>query len=176
MERKVRIYVARAMSGRPKDVLVAEAELDKSFFEAAGFEVLDPVAEEGVKAENKVLLSTKKEMDSYWFRDKELIRRADVVVDATPHLLSQGVMHEIGLARYCYWKPVVRMFPYGRLPADGNVAYYEDDVVTDDPFLVVESIYRLFETRRKRLLWRLRLLNRCLPKWVGQQIRFLLEA
>lgn len=175
-ERKVKLYIARGMSGRQKSEVVTEAAVDKAFFEAAGLRVMCPVKEEGVKAENKVLMSTKKEMDGYWTRDKELIREVDIVVDATPHLLSQGVIHEIGLARYAYWKPVIRIFPKGGLPSEGNVAYYEDDVVVDSKEEAIEAIYRLWGTRRKRLLWRLSLYARCLPKWIKNQVKFTLGA
>src|SRR5579864_1705630 len=119
------IYLARAMSGRNKAEVVAEASKDRISCYAQGFTPLDPVAAEGVKVENKPLQSTKKQMDVYWYRDKAMIREAIAFVDCTPHLKSQGVEREGGYARYFCWIPVIRVFPKGQLPPEGSVAYYE---------------------------------------------------
>lgn len=174
--RPLRIYLARGMSGRVKADVVAEAKRDRDFFTAAGFVVLCPVTEEGVQASNDKLIADPKLMASYWPRDKEMIQEADIVVDTTPHLLSQGVMHEIGLARYCYWKPVVRMFPKGALPDPGNIAFFEDDAVVDSREEVVEVLYRKWGTPELRRRWRLAVLNRCLIKWLQLQVKFFKDA
>lgn len=174
--RPLRIYLARGMSGRVKADVVAEAAADREFFTRAGFNVLCPVTEEGVQASNDKLIADPKLMAAYWPRDKQMIQQADVIVDTTPNLLSQGVMHEIGLARYCYWKPVVRMFPTGKLPDPGNVAFFEDDVVVDSREEVVEALYRLWGTPKQRWDWRVTMLRRCIRKWIRLQIQFLKDT
>ncbi len=160
-ERKIRVYVARAMSGRPAAEVVAEAKRDKKFLEAAGFEVLDPVSEEGVKASKKPIQSSKSAMDKYWKRDKEMIRQSDALLNMSPHLPSMGVIREHGYARYGLWKKTVTVFPFGQIPPAGAVCHYEDDYVTDNILDAVVEIYRTHGTLFKRLKWRLAMYNRC---------------
>ncbi len=163
MERRIRIYVARGMTGRPAAEVVAEAKRDKTFLEAAGLEVLDPVSEEGVKPSKKPILSSPAAMNKYWKRDKQMIREADVLLDMSPHLPSMGVIREHGYARYHLWKKTVSVFPFGMLPPAGAVCYHEDDYVTDNILDAVVEIYRTHGSLFKRLKWRLAMYNRC---WV----------
>jgi hypothetical protein len=160
-ERKIKIYVARAMSGRPASEVVKEAAADKKFLEAAGFQVLDPVSEEGVKPSKKLIQSSKQAMDKYWKRDKELIREADVLLNMSPHLPSMGVIREHGYSRYHLWKKTVSVFPHGMLPQPGSIAVYEDDYVTDNILDAMVEIYRTHGTLFKRLKWRLAMYRRC---------------
>lgn len=170
MTNGVKIYTATAMTGLVKEDVVREARERKDFLERAGFTVLDPVIAEGVKPTKEKLHSSKKAMDVFWKRDKEMVREAHVVFDTSPHLNSEGCKHEIGLARYAYWKPVVRIFPTGHLPYKSSIAYYEDDFVCDSLIEAIEYVLRVHGTFYKRLLWRLSMLNRCLPKWIWHQI------
>lgn len=165
--KKVSVYVARGMTGRDKAELVAEATRDREFLERCEINVLCPVTAEGVKSEHRTLRSSKKQMDQYWFRDKAMIREANVVVDATPLLKSEGVSHEIGYGRYFLWKKVVRVFPPGQLPLKSSVAFYEDDYLTDSWTDAVMEIYRTHGTYWKRLKWRLSIINRCLLRAIG---------
>jgi len=162
--KKIKIYVARSMTGRDKATVVEEALKDKKFLEDCEIEVLCPVSAEQVKAEHKPLKSNKRHMDVYWRRDKEMIREAHVIIDATPHLKSEGVSHEIGYGRYYLWRKVIRIFPEGMMPPQSSIAFYEDDYITDDWRDAVMEIYRTHGTYFKRLKWRLDIFNRCLPK------------
>ncbi len=150
----INLYLARSMSGRVKEEVVSEAQSDKQFFESAGFKVLCPVIAENVKPTQEKLIASKKAMDQYWPRDKEMIREAHLVLDMTPGLKSEGVSHEIGYARYTLWKPVIRVYEEGKLPIKSSVAWFEDDCIVDDKRLVIEYILRVHGTFYKRLKWR----------------------
>lgn len=152
------------MSNRTKEDVVREDKEDTEFFVAAGLEVLSPVAEEKVESKKEKLLASKEDMDNYWYRDKELIRKAHVVLDMTPHLKSFGTEKELGYARYHLWKKVIRVFPQNQLPWDGCVAYMEDDDVVDSREMALESILRTHGTWFKRLKWRWAIYNRCFLK------------
>lgn len=160
------VYNARSMTGRVKEEVVAEAKADKEFLEKAGFTVLCPVEKEEVPATKQVLISSKKAMESYWPKDKQMIEEADVLFDLTPEKKSEGVAHEIGYARYFLYRPVVRVYRDGKLPTPSSVAYFEDDYVTDSLIDAVEYTLRVHGTRAKRLKWRLKLYARCLPKMI----------
>lgn len=162
----ISVYLARGMSGRNKAEVVKEAKTDKAFFEAAGIKVLCPVEKEHVKAENKKLEATVEAMQNYWPADKAMIREASAVIDMTPHLNSEGSKHEIGYARFHLWKPVLRVFPLGKLPSSSSVAFFEDDVVVDSKEEAIEWLYRVYGTPSKRFLWKIRLLNRCFVKFL----------
>jgi len=153
---KPKCYVARAMTGRIKEEVVAEALRDKELLEKAGFEVLCPVSEENVPSTKEVLRSSKKAMDQYWPRDKAMIREANVVFNMSPHLPSLGVIREYGYARYHLWKKVISVFPKGQLPIKAAVCYYEDDFVTDSLELAIDDALKTHKTRYLRILWRLR--------------------
>lgn len=168
---QIKIYLARGMSGRSKAEVVKEAKRDKEFLEKAGFKVLCPVLEEGIKAESGEILASIEEMNEHWRRDKAMIREAHVVWDMTPHLKSEGVLHEIGYARYHLWKKVFRIFPAGQLPPPSSIAFYEDDYVTDDLMDAVGELLRAHGTLLKRLNWRLSLYNRCFLKAVWYRLQ-----
>lgn len=160
----IKVYLARGMTGRKKSEVVAEAAKDRDYLRRAGFIVLDPVEEEGVKAGKGTILASKKQMDEFWKRDKELIREANLVFDMTPLHKSEGVQHEIAYARYFLWKPVVRVFPLGKLPPASSISFYEDDCVVDSLDEAIEYSLRVHETWFKRFNWRLRLYRRCYLK------------
>lgn len=157
----IKCYVARGMTGVDQADLVADAKRVRNYLEGAGFEVLDPVKAENIKSTNKKLRSSKKKMDSWWARDKRMIREAHIIFVISPHLTSQGVTHEIGYARYFLWKKVIQIFPPRHLPPEGSVAYYEDDYITDNLIDAVMEAYRTHGTFWRRLKWRLSIYLRC---------------
>lgn len=164
-------YVARAMTGRIKEEVVKEAKSDKEFLERAGFKVLCPVSEEGVEPTKQVLRSSKQAMDRYWGRDKQMIREAHIVFNMSPDQPSLGVIREHGYARYTLWKKVISVFPDGKLPTRAAICHYEDDYVTDSLLDAIGEAYRTHGSLLKRVTWRIKMLNRCLPKWIWNQIR-----
>lgn len=161
---KLKIYVARAMTGRIKEEVVAEAKRDKEFLENAGFEVLDPVTSEGVKPTKEVLESPKYLMDTYWARDKQMIRDAHAVFIMSPHVGSLGCIREYGYARYFLWKKTTTIFPEGKLPKEGAVCYYEDDYITDSLIDAIGDLLKTHDTMWKRFKWRLGIYNRSIGK------------
>ena len=162
----IKVYLARSMTGRVKEDVVKEAKLDKEFLEKAGFEVLCPVEKEGVEATKQVLRSSKKAMDEYWPKDKQMIREAHLVFDMSPTMNSEGVKHELGYARYFLYRPIVRVFPSGKLPINSSVAYFEDDFICDSLLEAVEYTLRVHGSKLKRFKWRLSLYNRCILKMI----------
>ena len=171
----IRLYNARGMTGRIKEEVVDEAKRDAAFLRKAGFDVLCPVEKENVEPTKQTLLSSKKAMLEYWPADKQMIRDAHVLFDLTPHLNSEGCKHELGYGRYCLWKPVVRVFPEGKLPPKSSVAYFEDDFVCDSLEEAIEYTLRVFGTPYKRTIWKLKLLNRCLPKFFLYKLQWLFQ-
>jgi hypothetical protein len=166
----ISVYVCRAMTNRVKEDVVKEAKEDKEFLEKAGLNVLCPVEKEQVPATKEILRSSKKAMLAYWPQDKAMIREAHVVFDLSPTFNSEGVKHEIGYSRYCLWKPLVRVFPSGQLPLASSVSRFEDDFICDSLLEAIEYTYRVHGTLYKRLKWRVKMLIRCLPKWIWYQI------
>lgn len=167
----VKIYSARSMTGRIKEEVVGEAQTEKAFLEKAGFVVLCPVEKENVPATKQVLLSSKKAMLEFWPADKKMIEECDVLFDMTPERKSEGVAHEVGYARYFLFRPVVRVYPKGKLPPPSSVAWFEDDAIVDSLEEAMEYTLRVHGTIWKRIKWRLSLYNRCLPKMIKVFIR-----
>lgn len=157
----MKVYLARGMSGRVKEDIVKEAMSDKAFLESAGVTVLCPVTEEKISPTRERQSQSYEEMTQFWYRDKEMIREANLVFDMTPHLKSEGVAHELGYARYHLWKKVIRVYPAGKLPNHSSVAFFEDDYITDDIRDAVMEAYRTHGNLYKRLKWRFGIYYRC---------------
>lgn len=165
-----KIYTAQKMTGRDQKEMVDMAKKAKKVFEGAGIKVLDPVLEEHVKPTNEVLVDKPLSMlKDYWKRDKQMIREAHVIVDLTPESKSEGVAHEIGYARYALWKPIVRVYQADSKPAS-LIAVFEDDLIVHSLEEAAVQIQKYWGSWLKRALWRLGLMNRCLPKWIWYQI------
>lgn len=165
----IKVYMARAMSGLPANEVVAVARAQKEFLEKAGYTVLCPVVAENVKAVKKPIQSTKKLMDTYWARDKQMIREADIVFIMSPDRGSLGCIREYGYARYHLQKKVITVFPEGKLPPEGAVAYYEDDFVTDSLIIAAGEGLRTHGNYLGRLKWKLGVVNKSLLKSILHQ-------
>lgn len=166
----IKIYLARAMSGRTNAEVELEDKPDREFFRSAGFEVLSPVERENIPVNSKILLASKEEILGHWPRDKRDVRKSYIVIHMTPHLRSDGAWHEVGYKRYHLQGPVVHVYPFGKLPADGAISFLEDDYVCDSREEAVEFILRLHGTYLKRTKWRLKKLLRCFPKSFWYQL------
>lgn len=169
----LKVYLARAMSGRIMEDVVKEAAADRKYLRECGdgkvFIPLDPVQEEGVKPRKKKLQASYDDMVNFWKRDKQLIREANVVFDMTPGMKSEGVAHELAYARYFLWKPVVRVYRDGNLPPKGSVAFFEDDVLAQSLFEACVIADSKWGTIGQRFRWRFSLLRRCLWKFIKYQ-------
>jgi len=167
----MKVYLARGMSGRVKSEVVKEARQDRRKLDKLGITPLCPVLSENVRAGKSAIASTVEQMNNYWFRDKQMIREANVVFDMTPELKSEGVAHEIGYARYFLYKPVVRVYKNGQLPPTSSVAFYEDDLIVSSVEEGAVEALRRWGTWYRRILWRFSLYKRCLPgmikAWLG---------
>lgn len=165
----VKVYVCHAMTGRRGKDLIAEAEAVKqaAMQVSKNIILLDPIIAENVPDTKETLNNPIDLLAGYWARDKQMIREAHVVLDATGPLKSAGVEHEIGFSRYCLWKPVVRVWP----GLGASVARLEDDAIVDNYMLGFKLIERRWGDRAKRVLWRLSMLKRCLPRWILDQIK-----
>jgi len=170
-DKKPICYNARAMTGESKSVVVEQARSDKEFLEKCGFEVLCPVLKEGVKKGKGTILASKKQMETFWPADKDMIKRAHVLFNMSPHKASLGTIREHGKARYYHWKKVISVFPEGHLPPEGAVPYFEDDFVTDSLTLAVGEALRTHSTYLKRLAWRLDILNKHLINAILDQVK-----
>lgn len=156
-DKQIKIYPARGMTNRITEEVVKEAQQDKEFMEKAGIIVLCPVTKEKVRPTKAPLQSDLKHMNIYWPADKKMLQEAHIIFDMTPHLNSEGVKHEIGLMRYCYWKKVIRVYPVGQVPPKSSVAALEDDFLTDSLIDAVGEAYRTHGSYWKRLNWRFNL-------------------
>jgi hypothetical protein len=160
------IYTAKAMTGRSGDEMLRESYYNKGFLEARGFEVLDPVLVEGVGFSADPLHNPEEQLREYWKRDKVMIRKAHVLLDVTGSSPSEGKAHEVGYARYCLWKPVVRICPN----LGPSVAWFEDDVIVQNLDEAAKVILERWGTAELRIAWRSEMLERCLGKWQQYQL------
>jgi nucleoside 2-deoxyribosyltransferase len=165
---KIVVYVAHRMTGRYQDELVQEAQLTKRVLENYGFTVLDPIISENVPNTHELLNQVNAEqLAKYWARDKEMIRDADILLDYMACNQSDGVAKELGYARFCLWKPVVRVFPKLGL----SISRIEDDHITETLSDAVGIMMNLYGSYEKLRRWRQAMWDRCFTKWVAEQNR-----
>jgi hypothetical protein len=163
----VTIYAAGAMTGLSGQALWKRAKETQRVFGKFGIRVLDPVVCEKVNPKVKKLKNKMAKLREYWYRDKELIRAADVVVDLTGAAKSEGVAHEIGYGRYFLWKPIVRIYP----KLGPSIAWFEDDLIVQDMEEAAYEVQRRWGSWQKRFMWRVRMLNRSFINFVVCQIK-----
>jgi len=164
---KIKVYVAHAMTGKIKAELVKEAEYTTRQLESYGFEVLDPIGAEEVKATNEVQQQSAEQLAIYWRRDKDMIKEADIVLDYMACNKSDGVAKEIGYARWCLWKPVVRVFPNCGV----NISRIEDDAIVNDLPSAIDLMHEKYGSYEKLKAWRQAIWDRSFQKWVAEQNR-----
>lgn len=164
-------YLAHALTGRNGADIELEGKLAEQVLFQYGCEVLDPATVEGISDKQKEVRASVEDLKAFWKRDKEMIRSADVLIDLTGPMKSEGVAHEIGYARYCLWIPVIRVWPN----LGASIARLEDDFIVQDVQEAGRLIREHFGTRGKRLKWRVNLLGRHLPKWVWRQMKRMVQ-
>lgn len=163
---KIKIYVCHAMTGKMKSDLVREEQYTSKQLEAYGFEVLDPIKAEGVQDVNEPLTQVSVEtLEQYWRRDKEMIKEADIILDYQSCNKSDGVNKEIAYARFCLWKPVVRIFPGMGI----NISRIEDDAVVNDLPAAIDLIHAKYGSYEKLAMWRKEVWERSFGKWMEEQ-------
>ena len=155
------------MTGRPGNELVAQSTEVERLCKLYGVIALDPIKSEGVKAEKKPLNNGGDLLVEYWKRDKAMIKSAHVIIDVTGPAKSEGVAHEIGYGRYFLYKPIIRVYPGLKT----SIARLEDDYIAGSLDDAIFTAVKEFGTLWKRLLWRLKLYNRCLPGMIAAFFR-----
>lgn len=163
----VRAYVAQQMTNIPQNVIYQRNAYCTRVLEKYGIEVWSPVTEEGVSPSKKKLdQPSQEQLHKFWKRDKFLIKHSHILVDVTGPSLSQGVLHEIGLSRYFYFKPTIRVMKL-RGP---SVVIEEEDIVASTVEKAAKLIIQEFGTPWKRLKWKFKLFRRCFPGYMKTRI------
>lgn len=174
-EDKVFVYVAHAMSGRSWEEVKDESRKVKKILRKYKIEVIDPidvendllsssVGSKGKKIPNRPNAGGKKA----WYGDKKAIRKAHVVLDITPEMKSEGVLRELGYARFYLWKPVLRLYKKKSNPH--MITVFEDDAVIRSLRQFVTLVKKKWGTREKRVKWRKRLLDKHLDTFITHQM------
>lgn len=156
------------MTGHDAAEIVAVQRRAAVALRKRGIEPLDPAKKEGVKPGDGMIHAEADSLRQFWRDDKDLIRRAHVVLDLSGPSKSEGVAHEIGFARYFLFHPVVRVWP----GLGASIARLDDDVIVENVDEAAAVIRAKWGTPRKRVIWRLRLLVRCLPGYLRTRASF----
>lgn len=162
----IKIYTCQKMTGRYCDEMLKEAEMLKRVLNNYGFEILNPVLEEGIANEHVLLENVSADkLEHYWKRDKEMIRESDILLDYMTQNKSDGSNKEVGYNRYCLWKPTVRVW----VGPGGLISRFEDDIVIPNLVDALNLIKDKWGTYEKLGQWRTEMWNRCYPKWLNYQ-------
>lgn len=162
----MKIYLATPMTGLYCDEIWMKAINDKQIYEKEGIEVITPIEGEGIPfAHVKLADRSEEEMFRVWKKkDKQAIKDCHVLVYQCPDRWSQGVAHELILSRGVLWKPTVFIGKAGFITKE------EDDYVATTHQEAAMIVNLRWGTFRKRLIWRLKMLNRCVLPWIWNQI------
>lgn len=154
------------------DELVYEANIVCRALRNYGFEPLDPIIGEKITNEHKLLEQmSESTLNKNWKRDKQMLQESHLVLDYNSCNKSDGVSVELGYARFFMWKPVIRVFPNLGI----SISKLEFDTVVSNICYALPLMTALWGTKKKLLIWRLKMLIRCIPKFVLLQIKFLTD-
>lgn len=165
----VKVYLAQKMTGRYADEVLHECQTVKYVLEKVGFIVLSPVMEEGVKEVHEIIQASSKQLQAFWKRDKEMLQECHIMFDFNSQGMSDGVNVEMGYTRFCMWKPLVRFHP----TIGPCISKIEYDCVMNDIEPLVWTMLNMWGTKRKLFWWRIKMLIRCVPKFIYFQLKFL---
>ncbi len=166
----VTAYVAHAITGRTGSALNAESRATKRALLKYGIVGLDPVLLEKIPDTDEVIPNRPDVGGQViWGGDEAAIREAHVLLDITPELKSEGVMWETGYARFFLWKPVIRVYRPDSSPHMAMV--FKGDAITYSLEEAAEVIHERWGTRKKRFIWRIKMLFRSIPKFIKYQIQ-----
>jgi len=164
---RIKIYTAQRMTGRMQDEMRYEAEMLNRVLANHNFECISAVLEENIPYLHEPLADVPAErLQTYWKKDKQLIREADLVLDYQTQNKSDGANKEIAYARYCLWKPVIRVWN----GPGGLISQMEDDMVVPTLTDAMAVILNDFGTYEKLGQWRRDMWNRCIGKWLDYQV------
>lgn len=167
----MKAYICHGMTGRSGEELLRESMEIALACRRHGIIPLDPVISEGVQFSGKAVCAPVDALKVYWKRDKEMVKEAHVLIDATANRKSEGSQHETGLSRYFLWKPTIRVSNAYARNQSVSVANLEDDLVVANFEQAAYFAQLRWGSKRKRIIWRLKLLNRCLLGFIWDQIR-----
>ena len=167
MTNKVSIYTCQRMTGRFCDEMRQEADMLVRVLDNYGFKVLNPVIEESVPYKHELLENVNStKLETYWRRDKEMIRESDILLDYRTQNASDGSNNEVAYSRWCLWKPTVRVWEgKGAL-----ISRIEDDLVVPDLLGAMALISDKWGTYEKLGAWRDEMMDRCYKKWIDYQV------
>lgn len=165
--RSVSIYLACSMTGLTGYKIWQDYRRRKKIYRRYGIRVNSPVPGEGIKATRRPLPNRPGHVgQQIWAKDKLLIRKSNVMVYPLLKRRSQGCEWELVLSRGAYWKPTVYLHD-----TPGFISREQSDIVCETDQQAARLIVKQFGSRFKRLIWRFKMLNKSLPKWLGQQIK-----
>jgi hypothetical protein len=163
------VYVACRMTGRDKAEMVHRARFVLETLAIFGIKGISPVVEEGVKDDHVKLINLNvDQVRGFWARDKYIIRNVShAVLFDHAEMSSLGMTGEYCLNRGVLWKPTVILLEKG---TPTSVSIFEDDFVAFSIHVAASMLSQRWSSRWKRWNWRMKMVIRSFPKWVGGQI------
>jgi hypothetical protein len=165
----VKVYLGQRMTGAKQCVIYQRNAYCERVLRKYGITPYSPVTEEGVSPIKKKLdQPSQEQLHKFWQRDKQLIQQSHVLLDITGSTTSEGLKHEIGLARYFLFRPVVRILKL----SGPSVALEEEDVVTNTVEDAAQVILERWGTPWKRLKWKGHLFRKCFLHYMWIRLRW----
>ncbi len=165
-ENAIKIYSAVRMTGRFCDELLRESEMLVRVGNNYGFTILNPVLEESIPDEHKILENVPQEtLERFWLRDKEMIRESDVLIDYCTNNKSDGANKELAYNRFCLWKPTIRVWE----GPGALISKIEDDIVVSSYIEALQIVRECWGSYEKLKEWRMGMLESSYPRWKEYQ-------
>lgn len=167
----VRVYLAMPMTGYDRPSMIKLSHELIVLGEEYGIHIISPVIEEKVSGEGPLIQNDEYQLYRFWKRDKQILRNRDgkgahVVLIVNAHLKSFGCEDEHGFNRYYLWKPTLRLMP----DRGFTTAKFESDSIMSDERAAFQYIADHYGTRALRWQWRIKMLIRCFPGFVIDQL------
>lgn len=163
----VSLYQACSITGMTGAAIWKEYKARKRIYRKYGIHVNSPIPGEGIKNNNRKVGNRPGEVGTrLWAKDKHQIKDSNIFVFPLLKRRSQGCEWELAKARGTHWKPTV--FIHDK---PGFITKEQGDIVCSSDRAAAKLIVEKFGSRHKRAVWRLKMLQRSLPRWFWQQIK-----
>lgn len=165
--RSASLYLAAPMTGLTGYTIWKRYHERRRPYRKFGIMVNSPIPGEGIKPVKRKLGDRPGKTGlEIWDKDKKQIKESNIFVFPIDGLKSQGCVNELVKGRGAHWKITVFIHKHA-----GFISKEQNDNVCQDDKAAALYIKRNFMSRHKRAIWRLKMLNQSLLKWMWQQLK-----
>ena len=173
-QRPLTVYLAIPMTGFDRAHMVELSRQALELAEKYGIKAWSPVLIEKVPDKRGRLFNNDNSLNWKWPLDMHAMNNSFAFINLRADEKSFGCEDEYGRHRYSEWQPVVRVSPK-HAAGYKSIANYQTDIVVGTVEEAMQELSARFGTWQQRFTWKVALLVKSGPRWLGRQIKRLFQ-